>query len=160
MYDSLSDELESNTNGDAATVPPALSDTLADIAHLRAKKSVAESELKGINAELDRLERLALEAFGASGLDGCRVAGRTWWMQEELRLSVDASNRERVLAAAQQEGIADEITTVATTTLKAWLKERAKAGGRERGQSFVAGTAFDGLVSEFVEPKLFSRAVG
>jgi hypothetical protein len=68
--------------------------------------------------------------------------------------------RDIVIAAARREGIADEITTVATTTLKAWLKERAKATGRERGASFVEGTAFAGLVTEFVESKLFSRAVG
>lgn len=141
-------------------VPADLADTLAQIAELRDRKAEIERQAKAVNADLDRLERLALESLGASGLDGCRVAGRTWWMQEELRLSVSAENREQVLAAAQREGIADEITTVATTTLKAWLKERSRAGGRGRGESFVAGTAFDGLVTEFVEAKLHSRAVG
>lgn len=141
-------------------VPGGLSELLGQIAELRERKAEAEAVVKSVNADLDRLERLALEAFGASGLDGCRVAGRTWWMQEELRLSIDAAQRDAVLAAARDEGIAEEITTVATSTLKAWLKERAKAGGRERGESFVKGTAFAGLVSEYVEPKLFSRAVG
>jgi hypothetical protein len=151
------------TNDEQATigsVPTDLADTLAQIAELRDRRSEIERQAKSLNAELDRLERLALETLGASGLDGCRVAGRTWWMQEELRLSVPAENREKVLLAAQREGIADEITTVATTTLKAWLKERSRNSVRGRGESFVAGTAFDGLVTEFVEPKLFSRAVG
>jgi hypothetical protein len=141
-------------------VPADLADTLAQIAELRDRKSEVERQAKTVNAELDRLERLALESLATSGLDGCRVAGRTWWMQEELRLSVSAEARERVLEAARREGIADEITTVATTTLKAWLKERAKAAGRERGASFAEGTAFAGLVTEYVESKLFSRSVG
>lgn len=145
---------------DVEPLPSGLSDLLAQVAELRERKSEAEAVVKGINADLDRLERLALESFGASGLEGCRVAGRTWWMQEELRLSVEAGQRDKVLAAARAEGIAEEITTVATTTLKAWLKERAKSNGRERGQSFTEGTAFAGLVSEYVEPKLFSRSVG
>lgn len=136
-----------------------LSDTLTRIAELRDRKSEAEAALKAVNDELDRLEKLALESLGASGLDGCRVAGRTWWMEESLRLSVNAGQRDRVLEAAKQENIAEEITTVATATLKAWLSEQAKKRGRERGQSFVAGTAFDGLVSEFIEPKLRSRVV-
>lgn len=140
-------------------VPGALSDLLAEVARLRDCKAGAEAALKVANDELDRVERLALEALGASGLDGCKVAGRTWWMQESLRLSVNADQRERVLEAAQREGIAEEITTVATATLKSWLAERAKARGRGRGESFVAGTAFDGLVTEFVESQLRSRAL-
>ena len=143
----------------SAAVPRELSDTLTQIAGLREEKTAAEAALKAINSDLDRLERLALESLGASGLDGCRVAGRTWWMQEELRLSVNAEQRDKVLAAAKREGIAEEITTVATATLKAWLKERAKSSGRERGGSFVSGTAFDGLVSESVDPQLRSRVV-
>lgn len=142
-------------------VPPEeLSSLLTEIADLRDKKSAAEATLKAVNEQLDQLERLALESLGASGLDGCRVAGRTWWMQEELRLSVAPGQRDAVLRAARQEGIGDEITTVATSTLKAWLKERARERGRSRGESFAAGTAFDGLVSEFAELQLRSRAVG
>jgi hypothetical protein len=140
-------------------VPGSLSDLLAEVARLRDVKATAEAELKVAKDSLDRMERLALEALGASGLDGCKVAGRTWWMEESLRLNVNSDQREKVLAAAKLEGIDEEITTVATATLKAWLAERAKKRGRGRGDSFVAGTAFEGLVSEFVESQLRSRAL-
>lgn len=145
--------------GENEGIPPGLSDLLATVAQLRIKKEEAEARVKDINAELERNERLAVEALGVSGLDGCRVAGRTWWMQEELRLSVDPGSRERVMEAAKSHGIAAEITTIATATLKSWLKEQAKLRGRERGSSFVEGTAFEGLVTEFVEPTLRSRAM-
>ena len=140
-------------------IPSELSDLLSEVARLRDEKSAAEASLKSANERLERMERLALESLGASGLDGCKVAGRTWWMQESLRLSVNADQRDKVLDAAKKEGIAEEITTVATATLKAWLAERAKNRGRNRGESFVAGTAFDGLVTEFVESQLRSRAL-
>jgi len=140
-------------------VPGSLSDLLAEVSRLRDVKAMAEADLKTVKESLERMERLALEALGASGLDGCKVAGRTWWMEESLRLNVNADQREKVLAAAKLEGIDEEITTVATATLKAWLAERAKKNGRGRGGSFVAGTAFEGLVSEFVESQLRSRAL-
>lgn len=99
-------------------IPSELCDLLSEVARLRDEKSAAEAALKSVNEMLDRMERLALESLGVSGLDGCKVAGRTWWMQESLRLSVNADQRDNVLAAAQKEGIAEEITTVATATLK------------------------------------------
>ncbi len=129
------------------------------VAELRVKKEAAEAVVKRIDEDLKKNERLAVEALGVSGLDGCRVAGRTWWMQEELRVNIDAASREKVMKAAKKHGIAAEITTIATATLKAWLKEQATLRGRERGQSFVEGTAFKGLVTEFVEPTLRSRAI-
>ncbi|CAB4176764.1 hypothetical protein UFOVP1423_31 [uncultured Caudovirales phage] len=144
---------------ESGTLPSGLSDLLGRVAYLREEKAAAEAVVKKIGEELDKNERLAVEALGVSGLDGCRVAGRTWWMQEELRLSISADARERVMKAAKKHGIAAEITTIATATLKSWLKEQAQARGRERGQSFVEGTAFKGLVTEFVEPTLRSRAM-
>jgi hypothetical protein len=146
--------------GDTEGLPSGLSDLLTKVAELRVRKEAAEEALKAANAELDAHERLALEALGVSGLDGCRVAGRTWWMQDSLRLSVNADQKAAVLKAAKKYGIAAEITTVATATLKAWLSERAKQGKRAKGASFVAGTAFEGLVTEHVETSLRSRSLG
>jgi hypothetical protein len=144
---------------DEKDVPGALCDLLAEVARLRSAKEEADARAKDAGQTLDRMERLALESLGASGLDGCKVAGRTWWLQESLRLSINADQREKVLEAAKKEGIAEEITTVATATLKAWLSERAAKKGRSKGESFVTGTAFAGLVTEFVEPQLRSRAL-
>ncbi|CAB4169297.1 hypothetical protein UFOVP898_75, partial [uncultured Caudovirales phage] len=70
---------------ESGTLPSGLSDLLGRVAYLREEKAAAEAVVKKIGEELDKNERLAVEALGVSGLDGCRVAGRTWWMQEELR---------------------------------------------------------------------------
>lgn len=75
-------------------------------------------------------------------------------MEETLHLSVPKDRRDAVLEAARAAGIEDAITTVATTTLKSWLVERAKEAGREAGSPFAAGTPFDGLVGEYTQMKL------
>lgn len=81
-------------------------------------------------------------------------------MEETLHLSVSKDRRDAVLEAARAAGIEDAITTVATTTLKAWLLERAREAGREAGTPFAAGTPFDGLVGEYSEMKLRHVTVG
>lgn len=137
-----------------------LSAMLARIAELTAEKAAAAATLKRINEDLEHLESLAAEQLRLQGLDGCRAAGRTWWVQDTLRISVPKEARAAVLEAAAQEGIGDELTTVAVPTLKAWLSERAKESGKEDGASFLAGTAFAGTgISEYVASELRSRAV-
>ena len=125
-----------------------------------AEKKAAAAALKKIDDELGHLEDIAAEQLRVSGLDGCRAAGRTWWVQDTLRVSVPKEAREAVLEAAAEEGIRDELVTVAVPTLKAWLVERAKEREKAEGESFLEGTAFAGTgISEFVAPELRSRAV-
>jgi hypothetical protein len=143
----------------AEPVEGALSTTLERLVALSKERDEAAAALKAIERQIDTLESLAAEQFQASGLDNCRVAGKTWWIDEALLLSVPKEHRDAVLAAAGKEGIAEELTTVNTATLKAWLQERA----REKEVPLVdalKGTAFEGLVDEFVKVRLRSRTVG
>lgn len=139
-----------------------LSGLLAQIAAMRTQKDAISAELKTITEELDALEGLAAEQLRASGLDLCRAAGRSWWVDDALRVSVPKENRDAVLTAASEEGLEEELVALQTATLKSWLAERmerAKAEGRQY-DSPSKGTAFEGLVTEYVEVRLCSRKVG
>jgi hypothetical protein len=78
-------------------------------------------------------------------------------VDESLYVSVPKDNREAVLAAAEAEGLEDAIT-LNTTTLKAWLKERAKEADVTLERA-ADGTSFAGLVSSYVKVRLCSRTV-
>lgn len=149
----MSEQMEANDQ---------LAKVLGEVRELKRRKEEIAAELKTVTEQLDELEALACEYFAASGLDGCRAAGYSWYVTESLRLHVPKANREAVLQAAAEEGIGDEVLTVQTATLKAWLTERlekAKAEGRMLEKP-SDGTAFAGLLSEFVEVRLASRKVG
>lgn len=120
----------------------------------KAEKDALSKQLKDVDRELDELETLAAEQMAMSGLDGVRAAGKTWWIEEQFYLSVPSENREEVLKAATAEGIKD-LTTINTATLKAWLLEKRSEGA----ETIAAGTAFDGLVSEYRKVRLRGRAV-
>ena len=137
-----------------------LSALLERIAELDKAIGTVSAQADELKRQRDELESLAVEEIKTQRLDGVRVAGRSWRVEEALRLSVPKDRRDAVLEAARAVGIEDAITTVATPTLKAWLVERAKEAGREAGRPFSDGTPFAGLVGEFVEMKLRHVTVG
>lgn len=117
-----------------------------------------ELTLKGAKQRRDELEALAAEALAASGMEKVTCHGKTWRVETSVHVNVLKENRAAVLEAAKAEGIADELTTIATSTLKAWLSERCKEHGvAVDGQTIAAGTAFDGLISAYSETRLRSR---
>lgn len=139
--------------------PETISSILEKVAEAKRRKEQIAAELKTVNDELDSLESLAIEQIQASGLDGCKAAGASWWITSTLRLSVPKENRDAVMEAAKAEGLADEIITVQTATLKSWLSERlakAKAEGKHLEKA-SDGTPFSGLLSEYIELRLSSR---
>ena len=137
-----------------------LSALLERIAELDKTIGTVSAQVDELQRQRDELESLAVEEIKTQRLDGVRVAGRSWRVEEALRLSVPKDRRDAVLEAARAVGIEDAITTVATPTLKAWLVERAREAGREAGRPFSDGTPFSGLVGEFVEMKLRHVTVG
>jgi hypothetical protein len=115
--------------------------------------------MKKLESQCKELENLAAEALVASGLDRVTYAGRSWRVEVAAYLSVPKDNRDAVLQAANNEGIADELTTVNTATLKSWLVERKKELGEEGVGNLADGTSFEGLVSEYSQIRLRSRSV-
>lgn len=137
-----------------------LSSVLEQITELDKSIGTLSAQVDDMKKRRANLEAWAVEEMSTQRLDGVRVAGRSWRVEESLHLSVPRDRRDAVLEAARAVGIEDAITAVATTTLKAWLLERAKEAGREAGAPFAAGTPFDGLVGEYSEMKLRHVTVG
>lgn len=134
-----------------------LSKLLERVSELQAEKDRLATEAKRVNKELDKLEQLAVEALAASGLDGVRAAGKSWFTQEWFSVSVPTENRDKVVEIASRE--CPEYVGVNTAQLKAWLKERRKAG-EGGGDTLAAGTPFDGLIREYREVRLSHRSLG
>jgi hypothetical protein len=144
---------------DEGSMPPMqLKDVLEKIVELQGEKDRLSGELKRNNESLSVLENLAVEVMTASGLDGVRAAGKSWFLREFFSVNIPAENRQKVVEAAKAEGLGDELVTVNTTTLKSWLVERRDTGSDM--QSLAEGTAFDGLIREFREMRLSHRSVG
>ena len=135
-----------------------LNEVLAAVVKKQAECDEIEIVMKKLNSERKDLENIAAEALAASGLERVTYAGRSWRVETKSYLSVPKDNRDAVLQAAYKHGIADELTTVNTSTLKAWLVENKKGEGGD-SDSLAAGTAFEGLVSEYSEIRLCSRCV-
>jgi hypothetical protein len=134
-----------------------LSAMLERIAELQAEKKLLETATSKVSASLDEASALAVEMLSASGLDGVRAAGKSWYVREFFSVSVPTENREAVVEAAKEAGL-DDLIAVNTTTLKAWLKEqRAEVGG---DGDLADGTPFAGLVREFREMRLSSLTLG
>ncbi len=143
----------SELNIDGQSTGP-LAKMLEDVSKLQKEKAEAEAALKVLNKQLKALEQLAVELLAASGLDGVKVAGKSWRLREFFGVSVPAENRTKVVEAAKAEGL-DNFVTVNTSTLKSWLIERKKESESSNGHATLAtGTAFDGLVSEYRETRL------
>jgi hypothetical protein len=143
-----------------ATGEQTLSDVLEEISALDVQIGTASAQLDELKKRRANLESIAVEDMTTQRLDGVRVAGRSWRVEEALHISVSRDRRDAVLEAARAAGIEDVITTVSTPTLKAWLVERAKEAGRDAGSPFASGTPFEGLVGEYSELKLRHLTVG
>ena len=133
-----------------------LSAMLERIAELQAEKDRLANEAKRVNKALSEAEALAVEQLAASGLDGVRAAGKSWYVREFFSVSVPTENREAVVEAARGAGLEDLIA-VNTTTLKSWLVERRGGDGGE--VALADGTPFAGLVREFREMRLSHRTL-
>ena len=128
-----------------------LSRLLEQVAELYEQKDRIEAEAKAINKSLKEVEGLAVEALAASGLDGVRAAGKSWYLREFFSVSIPPENKSRVLEIAGTE--CPELVSVNTSSLKSWLAEQRR-GQEQKSESLAAGTPFDGLVSEFREMRL------
>lgn len=133
-----------------------LSKLLERVAELQAEKDRLATEAARVNKSLKDIEQLAVEQLAASGLDGVRAAGKSWFVREFFSVSVPSENREKVVAAAKSADLKDFVT-VNTSTLKAWLMEN-RAADAEGG--LADGTPFAGLITEFREMRLSHRTVG
>ena len=137
-----------------------LQSALAEIAEI-------DKEVAGLNDQIDKmkerrgkLEEIAIEEMTTGRLDGVKAAGRSWRIEWTHSFSAPEARKEQVMEAARRAGLLDEVTAVNTARLKALLVEQGKAAGKDARQPYSIGTEFEGLVGEYVAPKLRHLTVG
>jgi hypothetical protein len=138
----------------------ALSTALEKISLLDREIDGAELVVKELKKKRDVLANIAVEEMTAGRLDGVRVAGRSWRVEWDHSVSATADNKDAVLAAARAAGMEKQLIGVNTSQLKSVLKEMHKAAGKDAREPWADGTAFAGLVSEYIRPVLRHVTVG
>jgi len=137
-----------------------LSSALEKISLIDREIDVAELAVKELKKKREALAEIAVEEMTAGRLDGVRVAGRSWRVEWDHSVSATADNKDAVLAAAREAGMEAQLVGVNTSQLKSVLKEMHKAAGKDAREPWADGTAFAGLVSEYVRPVLRHVTVG
>ena len=137
-----------------------LSNALENIAQIDREIDVAELVVKELKKRRESLAEIAVEEMTAGRLDGVRVAGRSWRVEWDHSVSATADNKDAVLAAARAAGMEKQLIGVNTSQLKSVLKEMHKAAGKDAREPWADGTAFAGLVSEYIRPVLRHVTVG
>jgi len=133
---------------------------LAEIAELDRQIKELDGQVDALKKRRTHLEKIAIEEMQGQRLDGVRVAGRSWRVEWDHSCSVTEGTKEAVMEAARKAGCLDQLTSVNTARLKAVLKEQAKEAGTDASQPWSAGTPFEGLVGEYVQPRLRHVSVG
>jgi len=137
-----------------------LQPVLAEITDLDRQIKELDAQAETLKKRRTHLEKLAVEEMQTQRLDGVRVAGRSWRVEWEHSCSVTEATKEAVMEAATKAGCLAQLTSVNTARLKAVLKEQAKEAGKDASQPWSAGTPFEGLVGEYVAPRLRHVSVG
>lgn len=141
------------------TVAP-LQSALAEIAEIDKSVAILNGEIDKLKERREALEKVAVEEMTTQRLDGVRAAGRSWRIEWTHSFSAPEARKEAVMEAARRAGLLEAVTQVNTARLKALLTERAKEAGRDASRPYSEGTEFDGLVGEFIAPKLRHLTVG
>jgi hypothetical protein len=144
----------------ADTAETTLQPVLAEIADLDRQIKELDGQVDALKKRRTHLEKIAIEEMQGQRLDGVRVAGRSWRVEWEHSCSVTEGTKDAVMEAARKAGCLDQLTSVNTARLKAVLKEQAKEAGTDASQPWSAGTPFEGLVGEYVAPRLRHVSVG
>jgi len=131
-------------------VSDSLAASLERVAGLYEEKDRASKELKKINEMIATAESLAVEQLAASGLDGVRAAGKSWYLRDFWSVSIPTDKKADAVRIANENGMGDFVA-VNTASLKSWLIEQHNERG---GDSLTADTPFDGLVSTYHETRL------
>lgn len=137
-----------------------LSALLAEISEIDGSLDELALEEKRLRKRREYLARLAVDEMQEARLDGVKVAGRSWRIEQEHSMSIPKDSRQAAIEVAERLGIADDMVTLITGTLKTYLRERATEAGKPKDAGWAEGTEFDGLVSEYVRPVLRHLTTG
>lgn len=143
-----------------SVVDTPLQSALSEITDIDKKVAVLNDQIDELKKRRDHLESIAVEELTTQRLDGVRAAGRSWRVEWTHSFSAPEARREAVMEAARKAGLLEAVTTVNTARLKALLTERAKEAGKDARRPYSDGTEFEGIVGEFISPKLRHLTVG
>jgi hypothetical protein len=144
----------------SSTDSAALQSALSEITKTDKEIKELSDRIDWLKKRREHFEQVAVEEMQTQRLDGVRAAGRSWRIEWNHSFSAPEARKEAVMEAARRAGLLDAVTSVNTARLKALLTERAKEAGMDASQPYSAGTEFDGLVGEYVAPKLRHVTVG
>jgi hypothetical protein len=149
------------SSSEATALEISLQEALAEIASIDKQVVRLNDEIDGLKDRRETLERIAVRAMADQRLDGVKVAGRSWRIEHDHHFSVPADRRDLVMRAAKAAGIPeDALVMVNTARLKTILKERARDREADPRMAYSDGTPLEGLVGEYVAPKLRHVTVG
>lgn len=137
-----------------AIVDATLQSALTEITDIDRQVAELNDKIDVLKGRRDHLERVALEEMQTQRLDGVRVGGRSWRIEWTHSFSAPEAKKQAVIEAAQRAGLLEKVTQINTARLKALLTEKAKEAGTDARQPYSAGTEFEGIVGEFVAPRL------
>lgn len=142
-------------NSSMATGPDVLVSTLEEIEAIDKQIDEAEAVAKGLKQRRGTLEKIAIEAMAAARMEkGVPAGARTWRVQWEHRMSVNKDRVDALRDILAAEGRLEDMLDVSTAKVKSLLIEKATARKANPKESYVTGTPYEGVVSEFVEPVL------
>lgn len=148
------------TSSTGSVVDTPLQSALSEITDIDRKVAALNDQIDELKKRRDHLESIAVEELTTQRLDGVRAAGRSWRVEWTHSFSAPEARREAVMEAARKAGLLEAVTTVNTARLKALLTERAKEAGKDARRPYSDGTEFEGIVGEFISPKLRHLTVG
>jgi hypothetical protein len=148
------------TSSTGSVVDTPLQSALSEITEIDKKVAALNDQIDELKKRRDHLESIAVEELTTQRLDGVRAAGRSWRVEWTHSFSAPEARREAVMEAARKAGLLEAVTTVNTARLKALLTERAKEAGKDARRPYSDGTEFEGIVGEFIAPKLRHLTVG
>jgi hypothetical protein len=140
--------------------PASLQSALAEIAEIDRRVKALDAQVDELKRRREHYEKVAIEEMTNQRLDGVKAAGRSWRIEWTHSFSAPEARKEAVMEAARRAGLLDAVTQVNTARLKALLTEKAKEAGRDARSPYSDGTEFEGLVGEFVSPKLRHLTTG
>jgi hypothetical protein len=148
------------TSSTGSVVDTPLQSALSEITSIDKTVALLNDQIDELKKRRDHLESIAVEELTTQRLDGVRAAGRSWRIEWTHKFSAPEAQKEAVMDAARKAGLLDAVTTVNTIRLKTLLAERAREAGKDARRPYSEGTEFEGVVGEFILPKLRHLTVG
>lgn len=103
------------------------------------RKAELDEQVKGVNAEIDRLDLALSDAMAEAELDKFTHCGSTFYLKSRLFASPAAGKKEDLFAALKQNGFSSLITeSVNANTLASFVKEQ-KSENKDEVPEWLSG---------------------